>query len=243
MPAEIRAVASVRVTVMIPQLPLDVLIKVLSFLPAARARYDDGSLTLAYFLRSSSLLREAALVPSIWKTHYEVRYEHSDEDKEVARREATGNNWRKMYLQRRQLDCLALQYLDKIVLEIVGRQETAEALFRLYMDVWDLLELESQCPVPELFAEREDGFVGLKVPPHAITRRFWAKMMLDTISRGHAVDIWRTFWMVPPPSETPSFELTMSSLSCFFGQSEKRVCLRCYHLRFTEFAFGDHCTI
>jgi len=48
--------------------------------------------------------------------------------------------------------------------------------------------------------------------------------MLDTISRGHAIDIWRTFWIPPPSdSERPSFELTMSCLSCFFGQSEKRI--------------------
>ena len=232
---------------MIPQLPLDVLIKILSFLPAARARYDDGSLTLAYFLQSSYLLREAALVPSIWKTHYEMRYEHCNEDKQVARREATGNNWRKMYLQRRQLDCLALGYLDKIVLERVGRQETASALFRLYMDVWDVLELESQCPVPELFADGADGFIGLRIPRHAITRRYWAKSMLDTISRGHAIDIWRAFWIIPPPFETPSFELTMSSMSCFFGKSEKRVwvltiIIRCGQ-RLTEFSLGDHCTI
>jgi F-box protein 21 len=229
---------------MIPQFPLDVLIKILSFLPATRARYDDGSLsTLTYFLRSSYLLRDAALVPSIWKKHYEMRYEHCNEDKEVVRREATGNNWRKIYLERRQLDCLALRYLDKIVLERVGRQETAEALFRLYMDVWDVLELECQCPVPELFADRADGLTGSRVPRHAITRRYWAKSMLDTISRGHAIDIWRTFWIVPSPSETPSFELTMSSLSCFFGQSEKRVCLRCDHYRFTELSLEDHCTI
>lgn len=214
---------------MIPQLPLDVLIKILSFLPATRARFDDGSLTLAHFLQSSNPLREAAFVPSIWKPHYEMRYEHCDEGREVARREAAGNNWRKLYLQRRQLDCLALQYLDNIVVERVGRQKNTRALFRLSMDVWDVLELESQCPVPELFAERADKFIGLTVPYRAITRRHWAKSMLDAISRGHAINMWRTFWIVPSPSETPSFELTMSSLSCFFGQSEKRVCLRHGH--------------
>jgi F-box protein 21 len=228
---------------MIPQLPLDVLIRILSFLPASRARDDDGSLTLAHLLRSSYLLREAALVPSIWKSHYEIRYEHCDEGKEAARREAEGNNWQKMYLRRRQLDSLALGYLDKIVVERVGRQETAGALFRLYMDVWDVLELESQCPIPGLFADGADRFIGLRVPHYAITRRYWAKSMLDTISRGHAIDIWRTFWIVPSPSDTPSFELTMSSLSCFFGQSEKRVCLRYGHLPFTEFVLGDYCTV
>lgn len=133
------------------------------------------------------------------------------------------------------------------MVERVGRQENARALFRLYMDVWDVLELESQCPVPELFADRADRFIGLRVPYYAITRRHWAKSMLDTISRGHAIDIWRTFWIVPPPSESerPSFELTMSCLSCFFGQSEKRVCLRDghYRWRFTKFALGDHCTV
>ena len=225
---------------MIPQLPLDVLIEILSFLPAFRARLDDGSLTLAYFLQSNHLLREAALVPSIWKIHYEIRYEHCDEGKEVARKETVGNNWRKMYLQRRQLDCLALRYLDKIVVERVGRQEIARALFRLSMDVWDCLDLESQCPVPELFADRADTFIELRVPHHAITRRYWAKLMLDTISRGHAIDIWRTFWIAPSPPETPSFELTMSCLSCFFGYSEKRVCLHYGHFPFTEFALGDH---
>ncbi|KAF8807836.1 hypothetical protein BYT27DRAFT_7139292 [Phlegmacium glaucopus] len=208
---------------MIPQLPLDVLIKILSFLPASRARFDDGSLTLAHFLQSSNLLREAAFVPSIWESHYEMRYEYCDEGKEEARREAAGNNWRKLYFQRRQLDCLALQYLDKIVMERIGRQETAGALFRLSMDVWDVLELESQCPVPELFADRADRFIRLRIPYHAITRRHWAKSMLDTISRGHAIDIWRPFWVVPSPSKKPPFELTMSSLSCFFGQSEKRI--------------------
>ena len=227
---------------MIPQLPLDVLTKILTFLPASRARYDDGSLTLAYFLRSSYLLRDAALVSSVWKTHYEMRYEHCEEGKEVARREAVGNNWRKMYLQRRQLDCLALRYLDDIVVERVGRQETARALFRLYMDVWDVLELESQCPIPELFADGADRFIGSRIPHHAITRRYWAKSMLDTISRGHAIDIWRTFWTAPSPSEMPSFELTMSCLSCFFGQSEKRVCLRYGHYCFTELALEDYCT-
>lgn len=228
---------------MIPHLPLDVLIKILSFLPASRARFDDGFLTLVSFLRSSHLLREAAFVSSNWKVHYETRYEHCDERKEVARREAAGNNWRKMYLQRRQLDCLALQYLDKIVMERVGRKETAEALFQLSMDVWDGLELESQCPIPELFADTADSFTGLRIPHHAITRRYWARLMLDTISRGHAIDLWRTFWTVPSSSETPSFELTISSLSCFFGQSEKRVCLRYGHYCFTEFAPGDHCTV
>lgn len=228
---------------MIPQLPLDVLIKILSFLPASRARFDDGSLTLAHILQSSYLLREAAFVCSIWKTHYETRYEHCDEGKEEVRRRAASDNWRKLYFQRRQLDCLALQYLGKIVMERVGRQETARALFRLSMDVWDVLELESQCPVPEIFADRTDRFIGSRIPHHPITRRYWAKSMLDTISRGHAVNIWRTFWIVPPPSEIPSFELTMSSLSCFFGQSEKRVCLRYSHYHFTEFVLGDHCTV
>ncbi|KAF8167626.1 hypothetical protein B0H34DRAFT_24380 [Crassisporium funariophilum] len=206
---------------MIPQLPLDVFVKVLSFLPASRARCDIGSTTLAHCLETSCLLREAASVPSIWQSHYQLRYEHCDEDNEHVRMEGVDNNWRLLYQQRRQLDLVALQYLDKMVTLKVGQTETARSLFRLGMDVWDALELESLCPIPELFAGEGMEFSGGSIPDHAITRRFWAKSMLDTISRGHAIGIWQRFWTSQP--EKPSFEETISALSCFFGTSEERL--------------------
>ncbi|KAF8973523.1 hypothetical protein BDZ97DRAFT_374995 [Flammula alnicola] len=208
----------------LPQLPLDVLIIILNLVPISRERCDIGALTLVSCLRVSSTFREAASLPSLWKPHYQIRYEHWDEEREKTRTDAVENNWRLMYAQRREIDRAALQLLDSIVSTRVGRQAVATSLVRQAMDVWDVLELECTCPIPQPFAGdgHLDSLEGQRIPDHAITRRYWAKYLLDTVARGHGVSIWRRFRLTSPPSEQPSFEETMSSLSTFFGVSEKK---------------------
>ncbi|CAA7265914.1 unnamed protein product [Cyclocybe aegerita] len=203
-----------------PELPLDILFTIFSHLPVSRSRLELGPRTLASCLQTNSQFRDAASLPLLWKPHYHIRYEHSDQKRERARRNAVqDNNWQLLYSERRRLDCKTMRLLDEVVSNRVTRQAQAELVVELAMDVWDALELESECPVPAPFADTEFEN-GSCIPDHAITRRFWAKSLLDTISRGHAVSIWRRFW---EHSGGPSFEETMTPISCFLGCSEKRI--------------------
>ena len=205
------------------QLPLDVLINILSHVSPGRDRRDIGGLTLQNCLAVSYIFREAASLSLLWKPHYQIRYRYSDAYRERARSEAVEGIWRLMYAQRREIDRAALLALDGIVATGVGLQVALTNLVRQSLDVWDVLELESTCPIPAEFAQTSadlGGYTGEDVPQHAICRRYWAKNIRDTIARGYGVRIWRRFKL---DFEAPSFESMMSSMSTFFGISDKEV--------------------
>ena len=206
------------------QLPLDVWIIVLSFLSGAvvRSRRDTSVLTLVACLRTSSLLREAASKSLLWKPIYEMRYEHCDEDRERTRKDTCFGDWRMMYATRRQIDNIALNYLDRLLENRAELRQLGESVLELSMDVWDVFELEANRPVFPSFPDRDVHETDSEViPPHAFTRRFWAKSLLCMLSGNHAVLTLRRFRV--PNASNPTFEETMNTLSCFFGYSSQRV--------------------
>jgi F-box protein 21 len=199
---------------MLPQLPLDVLVNVLSFLPAVRSRRDQSTFTLAACLRTNTILREAASLPALWKSHYQRRYEHCDPERERIRREALGSHspdWCLLYAARRRIDNVAIKHLDNLLRSQTELRRTGECILDLSMDVWDVLEVESRIPPDE-----EEG-----MPQHAFTRSFWASSLLRTLTRSRAVLLWRKFWLANVPD--PTFEDTMNFLSGFFGYTNERV--------------------
>ncbi|KAJ7492453.1 YccV-like-domain-containing protein [Mycena latifolia] len=191
-----------------PQLPLDLYVSILECLPAERVELDGGVPTLVNCLRANTLLREAALIPSLWECHYRARYlhdEHINESRPVA------PNWHWMYAERRRKDNVALYLLDQMVSQREGRYRHAATLAALSFDVWDVLDIECSLPVPTVFGGTSTA------APHALTRRFWASSILETISRRFAVSQWGSLAnqnTKPPVSFVDAF----SSLSCFFGK-------------------------
>ncbi|KAF9535664.1 hypothetical protein CPB83DRAFT_888347 [Crepidotus variabilis] len=209
---------------MLSELPLDILINVLWFLPPIRSRGDSSATALVACLQVNSLFAEAARVPSLWKAHYDIRYEHHKESAEALRLDHWGDNWRLLYVERRRLDQKVQRKLTQLVIDIVQRLTLAKEVVAHGMDVWDVLDLERYCPLQPCqhnpFDDTTDGDPGT-IPEHAATRRYWAKYLLEGVSRRTAVLVWRRLWTMNTPE--PSFEDTMTHLSCFYGHSPKRI--------------------
>jgi F-box protein 21 len=198
---------------MLPRLPLDVLVNVLICLPPVRRRRDQSTLTLVACLQTNSILREAASLPALWKSHYQTRYEHCDAERERIRWETFGSqspDWRLLYASRRRIDNVAINHLDNLLQNRKELRRTGECILDLSMDVWDVLEIESQ------FSEAEGS-----IPQHSLTRRFWANALLEAFTRSRSLLVWRKFWLKNLPD--PTFEDTMNLLSGFFGYSNERV--------------------
>ena len=206
-----------------PGLPLDALIGILSFLPPERRTQDTSACTLAAFLETSHLFREAACVSSLWKPHYTTRYGHCNERQESVRRQVLQYDWRLMYAERRRIDQTAVRCLERLLNSRNDRQTLAASIADSSMDVWDVLELESNCPVPAPFGKEGEEFEGERIPEHALTRRYWARSLLEVVSRGHAVSKWGAYFLSGTDHDAPSFEDALKLMSCFFGVSDSRV--------------------
>ncbi|KAJ7631118.1 YccV-like-domain-containing protein, partial [Roridomyces roridus] len=194
------------------QLSLDLYISILEHVPVQR--YGDSVETLVTFSQTSTILREASQVTSLWEPFYRARYRFSEEIHEFRRKVDLDNNWRLMYAERRRKDKIALGLLDRIVDTRQGRYRHAATLTAMSFDVWDAMEIESSLPVPSLFDVNPQ--VGTR-PCISPTRRFWASSILDTIAKRSAIMQWGN--LVSEDGENvPSFVQAHSSLSCFFGK-------------------------
>lgn len=119
-----------------------------------------------------------------------------------------------MYYERYRIDKVALELLRDITLSRVGRCDKALILSRMGLDVWDVLDIESErAPMVRALPNTE--------PPHALTRHFWVRRMLEIIAREEAIGIWGTLMgnADVPVEKRASFEQTMLGLSAFFGKS------------------------
>jgi F-box protein 21 len=194
-------------------LHLDIYVHILNQLEVSRTT-DESVKVLANCLQTSSTLREAAILSSIWKPHYNSRYRYCDAEREARRKEDNCGDWRLMYAERRRLDRCVLCLTDEIVHERIGRGERAKLLNSAYgFDAWDVLELEARRPVPDPFQEHDEN---VTAPPQTITRRFWAKQVLGVIARHHALSLWGRL-INSRDNDALSFEDSISALSSFFG--------------------------
>ncbi|KII94085.1 hypothetical protein PLICRDRAFT_171762 [Plicaturopsis crispa FD-325 SS-3] len=213
-----------------PQIPYDIYVHILAQLQPCRSRDDLAAKTILHCTEANSNLRSAATLPVLWESHYRTRYIHCDPRREAARREASGGDWRLMYVERRRIDKQVLDILDATVEESTGRHDHARKLTQEFAyDAWDSLELESQCRLPDNFRDSddsEDPVPDETIAPHAVTRRFWAKAMLGLITRHNAIGVWSN--LMPAEGASPaqaevSLEDAFSGLSAFFGVSPKQL--------------------
>lgn len=212
---------------MLPQLPFDILVCIFRSVPAARLD-DEGIHALFCCLQINRLFYDACMDPSVWKAHYHCRYTLFERKAEIERRELFGNHWRALYAERRRIDRMALGHLQNMILDREHRNDHAEHLVRMALDVWDVLDIERKLSIPSsfrIYASELDGIV----KAHALTRRYWANSMANVIVRCSALDVWKAVVDEDDPSTQESghssvqtsgalFELSMSAFSCFFGK-------------------------
>src|SRR6266550_1149688 len=212
---------------MLPQLPFDILVYIFRSLPVTRLD-DEGARALVCCLQVNHLFYDAGMDPSIWKAHYHCRYTVFEQKSENDRRSLFGSDWRTLYAERRRIDRMALDHLRNMIFSREHRYDHAENLMRMSLDVWDILDVERQLPIPpsfRIYASEPDGIV----KDYALTRRYWANLMADVIVRCSALDVWKAVIDENNPfiqeSDDPSvqssgalFELAMSAFSCFFGR-------------------------
>jgi F-box protein 21 len=93
-------------------LSLDVFNHTLCQLAPARTPDHVAMNVLMSFRQTSSLLREAASVLTIWEPHYKAKYIHCVQDRELKRQESYRDDYTLMYFERRRMDIVAVQIID-----------------------------------------------------------------------------------------------------------------------------------
>ncbi|KAI0328144.1 hypothetical protein GY45DRAFT_1326678 [Cubamyces sp. BRFM 1775] len=175
---------------------------------------DIGLKTLLSVLSTSHYLRAAASAPIVWKPYYAARYTHSVPENEERRKARYGDDFRLLYFARRELDRRALRLLDEIRTNIAGRNAKACVLAKVYsFDVWDVLGLEAQVPLPAYFCRRKPT---RPAAPHALPRRYWACVAQGVIARHWAVRMWQR---VAGGDLHTTMEEMLCGFSAFFGRS------------------------
>ncbi|KAF8445612.1 YccV-like-domain-containing protein [Boletus edulis BED1] len=206
------------------ELPFDIYVQILKRLPVS-AHSNEGPRTLVACLQVNSILQSAASISTIWEPHYRVRYTVSRPTNELSRRQALCDDWKSLYMERVRLDNLAIKILDDIIMERDGRLERArEVTSTLSHDVWNALAAEAQCPIPEPFRGVYDSNEG-QVPRHAIPRRFWARSLLGTIARSHAVKIWSGVGD-EENNDAETLEVAIACLSSYFARPPTEISSR-----------------
>ncbi|KAF6766657.1 hypothetical protein DFP72DRAFT_27479 [Ephemerocybe angulata] len=202
----------------LPQLPLDVLVCILSHLPPDRTRGDLSARTIARFSICSRLFNEATSVSSIWEAHYEERFTVVDVSKEEERRGRLGDDWGLLYAERKRLEKKALDVVLRMSTERKTRRRSVKDIADLSLDVWDVLHLEHLAPFPPSFGTAstwnpDDG----KVPDRPLSWRYWSDRALQTCTRAHAIrELHGLKEAEGTPNELP-FSDAMNLLSCFYA--------------------------
>ncbi|KAI0785043.1 hypothetical protein C8Q75DRAFT_809585 [Abortiporus biennis] len=208
-----------------PQLPVEIYQEILYHLPAYRNQ-DIAISTLVNCILANSVLRAAALAPSVWKPHYQARYTHFEPARERIRRKKTADDWRLLYQERRKLDQEGLRLVDQIRLcSRGGRHELARKFVREYgFDLWDALKLEvTNFVVPECFGGPPPPFDGYEPKKYSMSSKFWSTALLGTITRIRALDIWKRIFSVGANPDSVSFEEALGSLSSAFDVSMNEI--------------------
>ncbi|KAI0715409.1 hypothetical protein C8Q76DRAFT_796170 [Earliella scabrosa] len=197
-----------------PELPVELYTHTLNFLPL-----EDASTlrTLHSVLSTSTYLRAAASSSLVWKPIYKRRYTQCVPAHEARRRAQFGDDYFRLFVERRRLDREALLLVDEIRLNIAGRGARARVLAREYsFDVWDALTAETVLPLPKYFRSPHHLNSERDPAPQAFPRRYWARAVQGVIARYWAVEMWKR---AVAGDDEVTFEEVLMGFSAFFGWS------------------------
>ncbi len=141
----------------------------------------DTIKVLVTLLAVNSYIRAIVAGLPTWKELYEARYTHDVSEKEEDRRRRWGDDYRRLYCERRALDHRALRLVDEIRTQIPGRSQRGLILAEeLSFDVWDALDEEVNLLPPTYFrdtlgADPLEPSPDNDIPsePHALPRSYW----------------------------------------------------------------------
>ena len=202
------------------QLPLELWITILQqLLPN-----ETGLRTLVCCALTSRLLYRATLSSSLWKPHYDVRYQLYDEANERSRRSRHGDDWRALYLERRCLDQEAISLLNAITraTDQQAIREVGEKLVKEFgLDLWETFKMKLSLPNPVLFQDGSDiDKIATGMPILDLSRRFWMSEILGVIARRRTMEIWGTIMKPGSSADTDidaPFEEAFHCLSSFWN--------------------------
>jgi len=210
----------------VPQLPNEILESVFTKLipqhvekDSVRTLYNAG-LACSRFLTVSQSSR-------IWKSHYFERWYRCDETRENLRKDSVKGDWYKMYIIRSRIDHRADSLLDGIVCQTTGREVLASELVQdMGYDIWDIMSRiteQVQLTTFEILLDRSGNVQSDTLLPVAgLTRKYWARQILDMIARVRGLNIWRPLGE-SFVREDVSFEHGLAGFSAFFGQDVERI--------------------
>lgn len=209
----------------LPQLPLDILVCILSHLPPARTLSDSSARTLARFAACSRLFHDAAVVPSLWEAHYKARFTVSNAAKEEERNSRLGDDWRQRYAERKCLESQARAIVRRLCNDRKRRRDPVKEMIELSIDVWDLLALQTEMPLPPSFASESnwDADIHGEVPETPLSVIYWSNQAKLVISRTYAIHQIQWLKDAEGTSEEVPFQDAMGLLSCFFSYAPSAV--------------------
>lgn len=213
--------------------PAEIYHHILFQLPPVRDS-DSSVYTLVNCSEACSLLRYVSTSPILWRSHYQIRYKHSDEYKEEARRSKTGSNWTVLYAERRRLESQALGMIKNAItgnteafrrddeepkekhdghmipwLQVVGKSTV-----QLGMDIYDMLDILQRTAPRTLRGVPAEAELMYEHP--SSPWKSWAIYLKGLILRHDAVRGW--IRMKDNPEEV-TFERALAGLSAFYGAS------------------------
>lgn len=212
--------------------PAEIYHHILAQLPPLRDS-DSSVHALVSCSETSFILRYASTSAALWRSHYQIRYRHSDEWKEEERKSKTRSDWRALYIERRKLESRALDIMKNVImgnvesfrpageegeehdghpvswLQVVGRS-TAQ----LGMDIYDLLDILQRTAPRRLRGVPEEAELVYENPTSPW--KSWAVYLKGFVLRHDAIKRW--IRMKDNPEEM-SFERALAGLSAFYGVS------------------------
>lgn len=188
----------------------------------------DTIKVLVNLLAVNSYVRAIVSRLATWRELYETRYTHDVSEKEESRRKQWGDDYCRLYCERRALDTRALSLVDEIRMQISGRSQRALILAKeLSFDVWDALDEEASLLPPTYFRDTfgvdpSEPSPDRDIPaePHSLSRSYWARAAQGVIVRYWAVTVWHR---AAQDDYTVNEEEVLAAWSAFFGWSPQQV--------------------
>lgn len=213
-------------------LPVEIWQQILASIPID----NEGSGTLVRLTFVNKAMLALIHVPTMWRPFYEKRYGHARPIRETERRNRTGEDWCKIYFERRRQDSSMCRNLRNLVVQYP--QLNAQALnsgseiANLGLDVWDALVafVADDFPGLDIAEEQMKNTTGpLRCWPPKTIARLLERQFLSIIAARDAIDRWnlvKDYIHDPDPikREVP-FEEAFAGLSSFHGILVDDVCI------------------
>ena len=213
--------------------PVEIYHHILAQLPAIRDS-DSSVHTLVNCSETNSLLRCVSTSAALWRSHYQIRYRHSDERKEEERKSKARSDWRALYIERRRLESQALDTVKNVILGNIGPfrpageelegghdghpvpwlQVVGRSTVKLGMDIYDMLDILQRTAPRRLGGAPEEAELAYERPTSPW--KSWATYLKGLVLRHDAINRW--IRMKDNPEEM-TFERALAGLSAFYGVS------------------------